>query len=92
MLRGFEAGELNHRPWSSNSNQKLDDYIREFNGLIASGKTCRACKPNAFELLEKLAKNYGDRAEVTTLKSVLAAKLSETITRSSPRRLPVGER
>ena len=59
---------------------KLDDHIREFNGLVASGKLAGPTSPNAFELLEKLAVTYGDRAEVTTLKSVLVAKLSESIT------------
>ena len=79
MLRGFEAG-TESPTLVFKLEPKLDDYIREFNGLIASGKLVGPASPNAFELLEKLAKNYGDRAEVTTLKSVLAAKLSETIT------------
>jgi tetratricopeptide (TPR) repeat protein len=59
---------------------KLDGYIREFNGLVSAGKLAGPTSPNAFELLEKLTATYGDRAEITTLKSVLAAKLSETIT------------
>ena len=79
MLRGFEAG-TESPTLVFKLEPKLDDYIREFNGLIGSGKLVGPASPNAFELLEKLAKNYGDRAEVTTLKSVLAAKLSETIT------------
>jgi tetratricopeptide (TPR) repeat protein len=79
MLRGFEAG-TESPTLVFKLEPKLDDYIREFNGLIASGKLAGPASPNAFELLEKLAMTYGDRAEVTTLKSVLAAKLSETIT------------
>lgn len=59
---------------------KLDDYIREFNGLVAAGKLAGPSSPTAFELLQRLSVTYGERAEVTTLKSVLAAKLSETIT------------
>jgi Flp pilus assembly protein TadD len=79
MLRGFEAG-TESPTLVFKLEPKLDDYIREFNGLITSGKLAGPASPNAFELLEKLAMNFGDRAEVTTLKSVLAAKLSETIT------------
>jgi tetratricopeptide (TPR) repeat protein len=79
MLRGFEAG-TESPTLVFKLEPKLDDYIRQFNGLIASGKLAGPASPNAFELLEKLAMTYGDRAEVTTLKSVLAAKLGETIT------------
>lgn len=78
MLRGFEAGSESPT-LVFKLEPKLDDYIREFNGLIASGKLAGPASPNAFELLEKLDAMYGDRAEVTTLKSVLAAKLGETI-------------
>lgn len=79
MLKGFEAG-TESPTLVFKLEPKLDDFIREFNGLVASGKLAGPASPNAFELLEKLAMTYGDRAEVTTLKSVLAAKLSETIT------------
>jgi len=79
MLKGFEAG-TESPTLVFKLEPKLDDYIREFNGLIASGKLAGPSTPNAYELLEKLTTTYGDRAEVTTLKSVLAAKLGETIT------------
>ena len=79
MLRGFEAG-TESPTLVFKLEPKLDDYIREFNGLVSSGKLTGPASPNAFELLEKLATTYGDRPEVTTLKSVLAAKLGETIT------------
>ncbi len=78
MLKGFEAG-TESPTLVFKLEPKLDDYIREFNGLMASGKLAGPTSPNAFELLEKLAVMYGDRAEVTTLKSVLSAKMSETI-------------
>jgi tetratricopeptide (TPR) repeat protein len=78
MLRGFEAGSESPT-LVFKLEPKLDDYIRDFNGLVSSGKLTGPASPNAFELLEKLAASYGDRAEITTLKSVLAAKLSETI-------------
>lgn len=79
MLRGFDAG-TESPTLVFKLEPKLDDYIREFNSLIGSGKLAGPQTPNAFELVEKLAITYGDRAEVTTLKSVLAAKLGETIT------------
>jgi hypothetical protein len=79
MLKGFDAG-TESPTLVFKLEPKLDDYIREFNGLIASGKLAGPSSPNAYELLEKLTATYGDRAEVTTLKSVLAAKLGETIT------------
>jgi Flp pilus assembly protein TadD len=79
MVKGFDAGAESPTVVFK-LEPKLDDYIREFNGLIASGKLAGPVSPNAYELLEKLALTYGERAEVTTLKSVLAAKLSETIT------------
>lgn len=79
MLRGFTAGS--EAPTVVfKLEPKLDDHIREFNGLIASGKLAGPTSPNAFELLEKLSITYGDRPEVTTLKSVLAGRLSETVT------------
>ena len=79
MLKGFEAG-TESPTLVFKLEPKLDDYIREFNGLVTSGKLAGPESPNAFELLEKLTTTYGDRPEVTTLKSVLAAKLGETIT------------
>ena len=79
MLRGFEAGtESPTLVFKLEPN--LDDHIRDFNGLVSSGKLAGPASPNAFELLEKLTMTYGDRAEITTLKSVLSAKLAETIT------------
>jgi tetratricopeptide (TPR) repeat protein len=79
MLRGFAAGS-EAPTLVFKLEPKLDDYIREFNGLVSSGKLAGPSSPNAFELLEKLSITYGDRAEVTTLKSVLAGRLSETVT------------
>jgi Flp pilus assembly protein TadD len=79
VLKGFAAGTESPTVVFK-LEPKLDEFIREFNGLVASGKLAGPTSPNAFELLEKLSVTYGDRAEVTTLKSVLAAKLSESIT------------
>ena len=79
MVRAFNAGSESPT-LVFKLEPKLDGYIREFNGLVSAGKLAGPTSPNAFELLEKLTVTYGDRAEITTLKSVLAAKLSETIT------------
>jgi Flp pilus assembly protein TadD len=76
MLRGFEAG-TEAPTLVFKLEPKLDDYIKEFNSLIGAGKLASPDSPNAFELVSKLATNYGARPEVTTLKSVLAAKLVE---------------
>lgn len=79
MLRGFAAGS-EAPTLVFKLEPKLDQYIREFNGLVSSGKLAGPTSPNAFELLEKLSVAYGDRAEITTLKSVLAVRLSDTVT------------
>lgn len=78
IARGFAAG-TESPTLVFKLEPKLDDFIRQFNGLVTSGKLAGPTSPNAYELLEKLALTYGERAEVTTLKSVLAAKLSESI-------------
>jgi tetratricopeptide (TPR) repeat protein len=76
MMRGFEAG-TEAPTLVFKLEPKLDDYIKEFNSLIGAGKLAGPDSPNAFELVTKLAAAYGGRPEVTTLKSVLAAKLIE---------------
>jgi tetratricopeptide (TPR) repeat protein len=76
MLRGFDAG-TEAPTLVFKLEPKLDDYIKEFNSLIGAGKLAGPDSPNAFELVSKLETTYGARAEVTTLKSVLAAKLVE---------------
>lgn len=79
MLRGFAAGS-EAPTLVFKLEPKLDQYIREFNGLVSSGKLAGPTSPNAFELLERLSVTYGDRPEITTLKSVLAGRLSDTVT------------
>jgi tetratricopeptide (TPR) repeat protein len=79
VTKGFEAG-TESPTLVFKLEPKLDDFIREFNDLVTAGKLTGPSSPNAFELLEKLTTNYGDRPEVSTLKTVLAAKLGETIT------------
>ncbi|HJZ68473.1 MAG TPA: tetratricopeptide repeat protein, partial [Blastocatellia bacterium] len=77
-LRGFDAGS-EAPTLVFKLEPKLDDYIRDFNSLVGTGKLIGPESPNALELVNKLAATYGDRPEVTTLKSVLAAKLVEGV-------------
>jgi Tfp pilus assembly protein PilF len=77
-VRGFDAGS-EAPTLVFKLEPKLDDYIRDFNSLVGSGKLIGPESPNALELLNKLTAAYGDRPEVTTLKSVLAAKLVEGV-------------
>jgi tetratricopeptide (TPR) repeat protein len=78
MARGFEAG-TEAPTLVFKLEPKLDDYIKEFNALIGAGKLAGPESPNAFELVSKLTTSYGGRPEVTTLKSLLAAKLVEAL-------------
>lgn len=75
-LRGFEAG-TESPTMVFKLDAKLDDAVSEFNSLVASGKLAGPDSPNAFELVEKLAVKYGERAEITQLRSALAGKLLE---------------
>ena len=79
VTKGFEAGTESPTVVFK-LEPKLDDYIKEFNGLVSAGKLTGPTSPNAFELLEKLSTNFPGRPEVSTLKSVLASKLGDTIT------------
>ncbi|HSB11623.1 MAG TPA: tetratricopeptide repeat protein [Blastocatellia bacterium] len=79
MLRGFEAG-TEAPTLVFKLEAKLDDAVREFNSLVASGKLAGAETPNAFELVEKLAARYGERPEIAQLRASLSAKLIDTAT------------
>lgn len=78
-LRGFEAG-TESPTLVFKLEAKLDDAVREFNSLVASGKLAGSESPNAFELVEKLSAQYGDRPEVAQLRSALSARLIESAT------------
>ena len=79
MLRGFEAG-TESPTLVFKLDPKLDDYVKQFNTLVASGKLGGSDSPNAFELVQNLATKFPTRPEVVQLSSVLAAKLVETAT------------
>ncbi len=77
MLRGFEAG-TESPTLVFKLEPKLDDSVKQFNSLVASGKLAGPDSPNAFELVQNLATKFPTRPEVAQLSSVLAAKLIET--------------
>ena len=79
MLRGFEAGTESPTVVFK-LDPKFDDYVKQFNSLLASGKLAGPDSPNAFELVQNLATKFPARPEVVQLSSVLAAKLIETTT------------
>jgi tetratricopeptide (TPR) repeat protein len=79
MLRGFEAG-TESPTLVFKLDPKLDDYVKQFNSLVASGKLAGSDSPNAFELVQNLAEKFPNRPEVAQLSTVLAAKLIETAT------------
>lgn len=76
VTRGFEAG-TEAPTLVFKLEPKLDDYIKEFNSLLGAGKLAGPESPNALELVTKLATSYPSRPEVSTLKTLLAAKLVE---------------
>jgi Flp pilus assembly protein TadD len=79
MLRGFEAGTESPTKVFK-LEPKFDDYIKQFNSLVAAGKLAGSEPPNAVELVQSLATKFPNRPEVTQLSNVLAAKLIETAT------------
>jgi tetratricopeptide (TPR) repeat protein len=58
----------------------LDDYVKEFDSLVASGKLTGPESPNAFEVVNNLLTKYPARAEGARLRDVLSSKLNETVT------------
>ncbi|HXF39645.1 MAG TPA: tetratricopeptide repeat protein [Blastocatellia bacterium] len=79
VLRGFEAG-TESPTLVFKLEPKLDDAVKEFNSLVAAGKLAGPETPNAFEFVEKLATQYGERTEIAQLRSALSARLIETAT------------
>ncbi|HWN98233.1 MAG TPA: tetratricopeptide repeat protein [Blastocatellia bacterium] len=75
-LQGFQAG-LDSPTLVFKLEVDIDPYLKEFDSLMAAGKLAGPETPNALELIGKLTKQYGDRAEVVRLRGVLAARLAE---------------
>jgi tetratricopeptide (TPR) repeat protein len=79
MLRGFQAGsEAPTLKFTLEPN--LDRYVKEFDSLTAAGKLTGPESPNAVEMMNDLTSRFPDRPEVARMRSVLAAKLIETVT------------
>src|SRR5437588_12691991 len=75
MLRGFEAG-TESPTLVFKLEPKLDDYVKQFNSLLAAGKLTGPDSPNAFEIVQNLAAKFPSRQEVTQLGNTHAVKLS----------------
>ena len=76
MLRGFEAGSESPT-LVFKLEAKLDDTVKQFNSLVASGKLAGPESPNAFEIVQNLATKFPTRPEVAQLSNALAVKLIE---------------
>ncbi|HEX8185899.1 MAG TPA: tetratricopeptide repeat protein [Blastocatellia bacterium] len=79
MIRGFQAGsESPTLVFKLEPN--LEEYVKEFDALTASGKLTGPESPNAFEIVNTLSTKFPSRPEVARLRSALSAKFAETIT------------
>jgi len=56
----------------------IKDKVKQFNDLLSAGKLIGPQTPNAFDIADELAKNYGDRPEVSGMRTALFQKLMET--------------
>jgi hypothetical protein len=77
MLRGFDAG-TESPTLVFKLEPKLDDYVKQFNSLLASGKLTGPDSPNAFEIVQNLAAKFPSRPEVTQLSNALAVRLADS--------------
>jgi tetratricopeptide (TPR) repeat protein len=76
MTRGFQAGsESPTLVFKLEPN--LEDVIKEFEALTASGKLTGPESPNAFEVVNNLSTKYPSRPETARLRNALSAKLAE---------------
>lgn len=56
----------------------LDDVLKQFRGLLDSGRLIGPELPNALDVLTKSAARFGDRPEIAQMRSLLAAKLRDS--------------
>jgi tetratricopeptide (TPR) repeat protein len=79
ITRGFQAGsEAPTLVFKLEPN--LEEVVKEFEALIASGKLTGPESPNAFEVVNNLSTKFPSRPETARLRIALSAKLAETIT------------
>jgi tetratricopeptide (TPR) repeat protein len=77
--RGFQAGsEAPTLVFKLEPN--LDEVVKEFDSLVASGKLTGPDTPNALEIVNTLLTKHPARPEGARLRTVLLSKLNETIT------------
>jgi tetratricopeptide (TPR) repeat protein len=78
LLRGFEAGsESPTLVFKLEPN--LENYSKEFDSLMASGRLAGPDTPNAMELIERLSTKFPGRPEPDRMRGVLAAKFGEIV-------------
>jgi tetratricopeptide (TPR) repeat protein len=65
----------------------LDDTLKEFNSLLASGKIVGPEMPNALDIYKKAAAKYADRPELGRMRGAVADKLKGMIAAAAPRTL-----
>ncbi|HEY7910861.1 MAG TPA: tetratricopeptide repeat protein [Blastocatellia bacterium] len=78
LLRGFDAG-YQTPTLVFKLEPKLDDFLKEFNTLVAAGKLNGPETPNALEVVKRLDAAFPNRPDITSLKGILAARLSDSI-------------
>ncbi|HEX8091764.1 MAG TPA: PEGA domain-containing protein, partial [Blastocatellia bacterium] len=78
LARGFQAGaESPTLVFKLEPN--LDEFVKEFDSLVASGKLAGPETPNAFDIVNTLLTKYPTRSEGARLRGVLSSKLNEAI-------------
>jgi tetratricopeptide (TPR) repeat protein len=78
LARGFQAGaESPTLVFKLEPN--LDEFVKEFDSLVASGKLTGPETPNAYDIVNTLLTRYPTRPEGARLRAALSSKLSETI-------------
>jgi PEGA domain len=78
MARGFQAGSESPT-LVFKLEPALDEFVKEFDSLVASGKLTAPDSPNAFEVVNNLLTKYPARPEGARLRSVLLSKLTEAV-------------
>jgi tetratricopeptide (TPR) repeat protein len=78
MLRGFDAG-YQTPTLVFKLEPRLDDFLKEFNTLVAAGKLTGPETPNALDVVKRLDSAFPNRPDIISLKGVLAARLSDAI-------------
>jgi len=77
MLRPFQAGS-DSPTLVFKLEPNLEDAVKQFDALVASGKLAGPASPNAFDLTDGLTAKFPDRPEVVRMRSILSIKFVES--------------